>query len=403
MTAETDQATVAPGTGQQEYRDQVRDALSAFDEDTVLSWDERGHLPGEVIAELASRAIFKERWKPGAERGLPHLVALSEETARLSTGLAIAVMGHSEMFTGALMRLGRSAEHLSLLNDALEGRAIGCFAATEPHGGSSLAAIRSTATATAGGWHLRGCKRYVSNLGAATHVLVLARMADSDHADDLGIFLLPTACPGVSVDGFFGTMGARACDVGQVTMDVMLDKDALLGGPGLGMAHALHLLSFERISICAQLLTMAEDSLRLAVCYARQRTAGQSRVFDKQVIRHRLALCQAELWNLQSRLRELTAMAAASARMPSREIAALKLMAGEAAGRIVDACLQVFGARGCTDNFPLERWWRDVRLARFGGGTDEVLADVIASGLDRPDLTSQARLGSLLGADLPRS
>jgi alkylation response protein AidB-like acyl-CoA dehydrogenase len=189
--------------------------------------------------------------------------------------------------------------------------------------------------------------------------------------------------------------------VGQVTFDTQLPADALLGTAGLGLLYASHLLQFERISICAQLLTGAETALRLAVAYARYRAMGGSRVMDKQVIRHRLASCQAELWNLQSRLRELSARVQEQASMPAHEIAALKLAAGESVGRIVDTCMQIFGARGCSVNFPLERIWRDCRMARLGGGADEVLADLVASGLDRRDPQFDDLLGRYLSADVP--
>jgi alkylation response protein AidB-like acyl-CoA dehydrogenase len=384
------------------FRMRVRDALGVFDDDAVASWEEAGHVPAEAVTELARRGIFRERWERGAELGLPHLITLSEETSKRSSGLAVAAMGHSEMFIGGLTWLGESAGHLALRAGALAGEAVGCFAATEPQCGSSLAEIRTTAAADGGGWRLRGCKRYVSNVGEASHVLVLARLEDARHASDLSIFIVPLDSPGVRIDGFFAAVGVQACDVGQVTIDAALSPDALLGRAGLGLAYASQLLSFERISICAQLLTTAQTALRLAASYARQRTIGGSRIIDKQVIRHRLAAGQAELWTLQSRLRELTAVASEQERMPAREIAALKLITGEAAGRIVDACLQVFGARGCSTNLPMERFWRDCRVARLGGGTDEVLADLVASGLDRPDADADAALGAYLAADHPR-
>lgn len=403
MTAPPDLGLVTAAAGVDGFRLRVREALSVFDEDSVVSWEKDGHIPRESIAELACRGVFRERWNDGAERGLPYLVALSEEACKRSSGLALAAMGHSEMFIGALQLLAGSPGQFSLLEEALDGTAVGCFAATEPHGGSSLAAIQTTAVAAGGGWRLRGCKRYVSNIGGASHVLVLARPGASRHPGDLGLYIVPLDSPGVTVDGFFDTVGVRACDVGQVSFDTELPADALLGSPGLGLPYASHLLHFERISICTQLLTGTGTALRLATAYARRRSVGESRVMDRQVIRHRLARCQADLWNLESRLRELTVRAQEQESMPAHEIAALKLVAGESAGRIIDACMQVFGARGVSGNFPLERLWRDCRLARLGGGTDEVLTDLVASGLDRHDPDFDGLLSEYLATDIPRS
>lgn len=395
-TAETAEGKLA------EYRLRIRAVLDAFGDEAMATWDSDGHVPVAVLSELARAGAFSERWAPGAEGGLPFLLGLSEEVSRRSSGLTVAVIGHSEMFIGALQWLGKSPGQQKLLAEALAGEAAGCFSATEPQGGASLADIRAMAVPRPEGWRLRGCKRYVSNVGAASHVLVLARTEGAGSAEDLSLFIVPVCHPGVRIDGFFAMSGARACDVGQLTIDADLPPDALLGNVGLGLAYASYLLNFERISICGLLLASAESALRLAASYARQRTVGGTRVIDKQVIRHRLGGCQAELWNLQSRLRELTARAREQDRMPSREVAALKLTAGEAAGRIIDACIQVLGARGCTSAFPLEQQWRDARLARIGGGTDEILAELVSSAVDRSDPEYEMLLAAYLAADQPQ-
>jgi alkylation response protein AidB-like acyl-CoA dehydrogenase len=385
-----------------EFRVRVRDALDGFTAGEVASWEQARHLPMKAVTELARHGIFHARWTPGGEGGLPLLVTLSQETCQLSSGLALAVMGHSEMFIGALTWLATSAAQVALLEDALDGRAVGCFAATEAQGGSDLAGIRSTATPVPGGWRLRGRKRYVSNVGGASHVLMLARPEAARNAGDLGLFVVPLDNPGVTLDGCFDAVGIAACDVGQVSFDTVVPAEAVLGSPGLGLLYATHLLHFERMSICAQVLAMAELSLRLAVAYARRRTVGGMRVFDRQAIRHRLAACQAELWTLQGRLAELTTRIERQRKMPAREIAAFKLTSAEAAGRIVDTCMQVFGARGCMRGFPIERIWRDARIARMGGGTDEVLADLVAAGLDRADASIDVLLDEYIAADSPR-
>ena len=310
-------------------------------------------------------------------------------------------MGHSEVFIGALTRHGSGPSHAGLLADALSGSAVGCFAATEPQGGASLAGIRCRAVATDDGWHLTGTKRYVSNIGSATHVLVLARAAGAKEAAELCLFVVPADAPGVTVDGFFDASGVRACDVGQVTLDVRLPADALLGSRGLGLLYASHLLQFERMAICALLLSGAEWALELAAGYARYRHTDGGRVIDKQVIRHRLALARADLWNLQSRLTEIITFAEREQAMPPHQISALKLTAGQRAGEIVDMAMQIFGARGTTSAFPLERLWRDCRIARIGGGTDEVLADVVASALDRPARQADEFIAAAAAADQP--
>ncbi|CUU59644.1 citronellyl-CoA dehydrogenase [Parafrankia irregularis] len=383
-----------------EFRELVR-AAGTRSVDGAERWVLDRHVPASAIVELADAGLFRRRWDGGATGGLAHLIVLSQELFRCDSGLALAAMAHSEAFIGALHRHARTDEQRSLLAAAFDGRAIGCFAATEAHGGSSLSDRLTVASRLPDGWRLTGTKRYVSNVGSASHAIVTARASDSADADDLSLFVLPLDLPGVSVDGFFDTAGVQACDVGQISFNVELPSGALLGSPGMGLLYASHMLQFERLAICAQLHSAAETALNLASAYARRRKLGGVRMMDKQVIRHRLAHGRAELWNLQSRLAALVEIAVTEGRMPGHEIAALKLTSGKAVSEIVDMCMQVFGARGNTSAYPLEKLLRDTRIARIGGGTDEVLADAVAGVLDRPDLEAEAALDRAASADLP--
>jgi alkylation response protein AidB-like acyl-CoA dehydrogenase len=392
--------TAAGGDGCAAYRDRVRAALRGLQEQAVDGWETDGHLPREAFAALADHGVFRDRWRDGAEGGLPYLVAMAEETARVSSGVALAAMAHSEVFIGALQWLAACDGQRSLLEAALDGRVVGCFAATESHGGSDLAGVRATARRILGGWYLAGRKRYVSNLGGATHLLVLAREPTRPPTHALSLFLVPLDAPGVRIDGFFATAGLRSCDVGEVSFDVVLGRDALLGASGMGLLYATRLLQFERISICAQLIEAARIALGLAAAHARRRTVFGSRLLDKQAVRHRLASCQAGLWAAEALLERVVAAALRDCGV-GHQVAGLKLVTGRMAEQVIDECLQLFGARGYTSNYPLERIWRDARLARIGGGPDEVMAEVVASRLDRPSRQFDELLDRFEAADLP--
>jgi len=330
--------------------------------------------------------------------GLPWVIVMAEELGALSSGVTLAAMTHSEVFLGGLHRLARTPDQRALLAAALDGRAIGVFSATEPGTGSDLAAIETTAVPTSDGWHLRGRKRYVSNLNAATHVLVLARMGGSD---GFGLLAVPVESPGVDVCGYYAKAGTRSCATGEVTFDTRVPPDALLGAAGSGLAYVAWLLQLERISICAQMLALAHASLGLAVSYARDRHVGGDRLIAKQALRHRLASTAARVWAADSLYLAVVASAMAGNDV-SHETVAAKLCCTEAAAQAVDDSLQVLGGRGYTANFPIEQWWRDARAARIGGGSDEVLRDLLASAIDRPHPQFDAWLDDLVAADGPR-
>jgi len=383
-------------------RSRLHAALSGFDAGTVRDWEDRGHLPRSALAALGRHGVFRQRWSAGADEGAGQVVAMAEETAAASSGLALAAMGHCEVFCGALHWLAGTAYQLVLREEALDGTVTGCLASTEPSGGSDVAAIGTTAEQAAGGWRLRGRKRYVSNLGGASYALVLARVAGRPDARDLSLFAVALDRPGACVDGYFPAAGLAACDVGELSLDVLVPHDALLGAPGMGLAYLSRLLQFERLSICAQLLTGARMTLGLAAAFARRRMLGTDRVLDKQAIRHRLGHCQSQLWMLEGALADLVRRTRDGEAVGHRT-AALKLSASRIAAHVTDECLQVFGARGYTRHYPLERIWRDVRLARIGGGSEEVLTELVATRFDRPEPEWELRLDELTAGDLPEA
>jgi len=368
------------------YRRDVRAALSAWTLEDAHAWDVQGHLPKEVIATLGRIGAFRRRWEEGPFGGVPFGLILAEETGRLSAGLGQAAMTHSDVFLGVLHYLARTPGQLAFKEDCLDAKAVGCFSVTEASAGSNLRGVQTTAFPTeGGGWRVRGRKKYVSNAGRGTHVIVLARAANLGNGRDLCLFLVPLDAPGVAVRGYFRKLGVNACDTAEMDFDVQLDSDALLGTPGAGLLFADYALQGERMFISTQSLMAARMTLRLAIAYARTReVAGEERLLQKQAIRHRLAEATARLSAAEALLVRVVTAAMAGEQVGT-ETAALKLVVTRVAFDIVDEALQVLGGRGYMTTYPIESHWRDVRLGRIGGGTDEVMRETIAFSLDAPD------------------
>lgn len=385
------------------YRLRIREALAAFPASEVDRWEQDGHIPGTLVRRLGAAGAFRDRWAPGRTDGLPYALVLAEEIVALSSGGAgVAVTLHSEVFAGTLHRLARTPAQRELLESALDGRTIGCFASTEDHGGSAVGEPRTTATPTAdGGWHITGVKRYSSNAGRATHAVVIARSAAHAPGRDICLFVVPLDAPGVTVDGFFDKQAIRSCDLGRIRMDVTLPGDALLGAPGTGLIHANQALQLERLSVAAQGVAISRMALGLAIAHCRDRSVGDARLMDMQAIRHRLADAATALTAAEAFVHAVT-LGAMSGRNVAHESAALKLHCAHVTAQVVDETLQVLGARGVTSNYPVERWWRDARVMRLGAGSDEMMREIVAAGLDRRRDEYDARLGLFRAADQPR-
>lgn len=386
----------------QSYRERLRAVMAQWDRRATDQWEVNGHLPAEAFVTLGRAGFFSERWEEGRTRGLPYALVLAEESALVSGGLGLAVTLHSEVFLGTLHRLARTATQQSMLAAALCGDAIGCFATTESRGGSDIAGVQTLARATANGWHLTGEKRYISNAGVASHALVLARHEGQERASNLSIFVVPLRTSGVRIAGFYNKAGTHSCDAADLVFDVDLAKDALLGTQGAGPLYIMQALQSERIALAAQLVLVARTSIGLAVAHARKRQQFHRPLIQMQALRHRIADCVVELWAAESFLHSVV-IAAQRGRDVSHETAALKLLCAKMAGHVVDEALQIFGGRGYTSNYPLERYWRDARLARIGAGTDEIMRELVASGVDRASNFYDEWVERLYEEDLPNS
>jgi alkylation response protein AidB-like acyl-CoA dehydrogenase len=265
---------------------------------------------------------------------------------------------------------------------------VGCFAVTEEAAGSDVRSVTSSARRQGEGWRLEGAKRFTTNVGRATHALVFGRCEGSERsaagAASFGFYLVPLSDPGVTIQGFFPTMGVRSADTGAWAFSLDLPPEAVVGGVGSGLRILMTLLDFERAAAAAGLVASARHALDLAIARAETRHQFGMPLISNQALRHRLADRSAELRCVEALLEAIPARARGERLRPD-DAASVKLMAAKVGSRAIDDAIQVFGARGFSESFPLARMFRDVRLTRIGGGSDEMLREIIASGMGGSD------------------
>jgi alkylation response protein AidB-like acyl-CoA dehydrogenase len=365
------------------YRARLGEVLEGLLPDAGRRWAREGHVPRAVFEDLGRSGVFRERWRHGRSGGLRLATVMVQELSHVSGGLGLAASLHSELFLGLLVRLARTERQEALRDAALAGQVVGCFSSTEVEGGSDVAGLAALATPVSGGWHLVGRKCFTSNAGTADHAVVLAR-PDTEGAHLPAPFLVALDSPGVRIRGYYATLGVRSCDTAELELDVDLPHDALLGSPTTGPIQVQSVLLGERITASAQALTAGRVSLGLAVAFARRRTVGGRRLIDNDAIRQRLADASAQLAAADALLDSALDDAEAG-RSIARRAAAVKLVAARTGMAVTDEAMQVLGGRGYLESFRVEEHWRDTRLARIGGGSDEVLREIIAGELDRAD------------------
>ncbi|WP_051764818.1 acyl-CoA dehydrogenase family protein [Saccharothrix syringae] len=368
----------------EQYRKRVAALLrEAFDPEVAREAERTGLFPRERLVPLAGAGLFRERWeqRPYGDPGMGVIIA--EESGRLAqAGLSVGLSLHCETVSSILVRYGDTPLLRDYLNGMLAGRLVGCLGASEPTGGSDLNGVRTVARRTGTGWHVAGEKKYLSLGAVCDFALVLARLDEGTGAvaGRLGLFAVPAG--GLTPRKRHTKAGTSALDTTWMAIDAEVPDQALVGRTGLGLVAAVWGLNHERLSIAAQTVGGAATAIGLATAHLHTREQFGVPLIEHQALRLRLA-------ELASRLTVLRyAVYAAAQGVPvagacdTRDLAAVKVTAARFAEEVMSECMHLFGGAGyLEDETPLSRMWRDSRLARLGGGSDEMMWELVAKGL----------------------
>jgi alkylation response protein AidB-like acyl-CoA dehydrogenase len=267
------------------------------------------------------------------------------------------------------------------LQPMLRGEKRAFFGLTEPSGGSDPArAIKTRATKTNDGWVINGSKVFISGADKADFGLVFARTDPEKGRGGVTCFIVETTWPGFHVRRVVHTLRSSHYATELSFDNLKVPDSAILGELNKGFAIANERLSRQRIPYAAQCLGPAYKAHEMALDYAKQRETFGAKLASRQAIQWMLVDNEIDL-------RQATWMCLAAASkcdqgVPFRMEAGLaKLVASEAAGRVVDRSMQIFGGYGMTKDFPFERWYRELRIRRVGEGPNEVQRHVVARDL----------------------
>jgi butyryl-CoA dehydrogenase len=305
-------------------------------------------------------------------------VIAQEELARASAGFQTIVTVNNSLACDPILRFGSEAQRRRYLPDLASGRRLGCYCLTEPTAGSDAMSLRTTAKLRDGVWLLSGTKIFVTNGVEADLCIVYARSEDVKGARGLSAFLVEKSFPGVSVGKVEQKLGIKCSSTAELVFDqCRVPLDNLLGQRGEGGKIALATLDGGRLGIAAQALGIARACLEETTVYVQQRQQFGAAIASFQAVRWALA-------DMATRLeaaRQLTYRAAElrGAGQPHvREAAMAKLAASETAMFAAHKAVQLFGGYGYSQDYPVERYFRDAKITEIYEGTSEIQRLVIA-------------------------
>ena len=374
---------------QRMIRDLARDFARAEVAPNAQAWAKAGWIDDQSVAQMGELGllgmIVPERWGGSYVDYVAYALAVEEISA--GDGALGALMSvHSSVGCAPILKYGSTEQQDLWLPALATGRAIGCFALTEPQAGSEAHNLRTRAVLENGEWVINGAKQFVSNGKRAKIAIVFAVTDPELGKKGLSAFLVPTDNPGFCVDRLEKKMGLRGSDTCAVTLqDCRIPEANLLGPRGKGLAIALSNLEGGRIGIGAQALGIARAAFEAALGYARERVQ-----FDKPIIEHQSVSNM--LADMHTRLNAARLLILHAARLRSAELPCLseasqaKLFASETAEYVCSRAIQIHGGYGYLEDYPVERYYRDARITQIYEGTSEIQRLLIARELSKYDL-----------------
>jgi alkylation response protein AidB-like acyl-CoA dehydrogenase len=379
----------ASDTNLDDYRARLADAFN----DQVVAWtaeaEARQRFPRELIEHLGASGVFSEKWGTAALPDVGKLVELAFALGRLSSaGIGVGVSLHDSAIA-VLRRFGKSEYLTDICDRAIRGHAVLCIGASEESGGSDLQIVQTEITSRAGGFDVRGIKKFVSLSPIADHIMVVARSVEANPASKYGnIALIAVPTAQVDVQRPYQKVGAGPLDTAAVHIDTWVPADALVARAGTGLAAISWGLAHERMSIAGQIAASCQRAIGITLARMMTRRQFGHTLFEHQALRLRIADLQARVDLLRHGLHGI----AAQGRLDLRAAAGIKVTAARLGEEVISECMHIFGGAGyLVEETPLGQWWRDMKLARVGGGTDEVLWELVAAGM-APDYSGYAAL-----------
>ncbi|MGI8774992.1 MAG: acyl-CoA dehydrogenase family protein [Actinomycetota bacterium] len=347
----------------------------------AATWEAEEGFPREIFSKAGKLGLFGMKYPADVGGSGPDYLAdavVTEElTGCASGGTAASLGAHKDLACLYIYRFGNPGQHQRWLGPMLRGESIGALAVTEPDTGSDVAAIRTTAHPEQDEWVIDGSKTFITN-GAWADVVVVAAKTDADagHAG-ITLFVVETTTPGFQADRMH-MMGWRPSQTGQLYFSGLRVPDAArLGEVGSGFYAIMQNFAWERLVMALAQAEGARRTLELSIDYAKERQAFGRSVASFQIWRHRFADMMTRIAAAQA-LTYRALIKFQSGEDATREAAMAKLLTSELFVETADMCMQVHGGAGYTAGAAAERIYRDARLGPIGGGTSEIMKEIVS-------------------------
>lgn len=360
-----------------------RESLRAFLDREVVphieAWEAAGELPRAIWHTMADMGYFglgfDAAWGGSALDFFYGVVFIEEVTKCRSGGFGAAICLHPFIALEHIARQGSDDLKERYLRRGIAGELIGALAVTEPNAGSDVAGIATRATRQGDYYVVNGSKTFITN-GVLSDFIITACKTGADERS-ISLLVIDRATPGVSATKL-KKLGWHSSDTGEIHFeDVRVPVGNLLGEEGMGFYYIMQRFELERLVMAISGVAISEEALRLTMEYMHSREAFGRRIERFQVLRHRIAQLVAETEQARCFVYDVCRRVADG--VPSLKACAMaKLLGTELSDKVITECLQCYGGYGYMEEYPMARLFRDSRIGTIGGGTSEIMREIIA-------------------------
>ena len=347
----------------------------------AMEWEAKKDFPNEVfrrVGEMGYHGILIPEEYEGS--GGDYLMASvwSEEMTRIGSGGVSAGLGmHGLIVLPAIARLGSEDQKKRLLIPGVRGEKIGALGLTEPVAGSDLSRILSTARKEGDHYVLDGSKTFITNGSRADFVLVLCKTAPGAGTQGFSTLIVEKGMPGFSQGRPLEKLGWQAGDTAELTFEkVEVPAANRLGEEGMGFYNAMANLEWERLIMALGTVYGAQMAFDKTRTYILQREAFGRPIGKFQVNRHKMSDMATEI-EASRQLNYHALRKLVNGEECAREVSMAKIFSAKMGDYVATTCLQLHGGYGYMREYEIERFFRDVRINSIGGGTSEVLKEII--------------------------
>jgi alkylation response protein AidB-like acyl-CoA dehydrogenase len=371
---------------------QLRKSVREFAEQEirphVLEWDEEAIFPLDVVkkaGELGFLGVIFPEELGGAGLGYIEYSIIIEELSRIDPSVGLIVAAHNSLCTNHIFIAGSEEQRRKYIPKLATGEWIGSWSLTESESGSDAAGMRTKGVKDGSCWVLNGSKVFTTNSGYANVCVAMAVTERAASQHGVSAFILENGVPGFRFGKKENKLGMRASATGEVIFtDCRVPESQLLGKQGEGFVDSLRILDGGRISIAALSVGTAQGAYEAALKYSKQRKQFGRPISEFQSIQNKLADMATEI----DAARLLTYRAGwmkDHGKRVTKESSMAKLFASEIAVRATSEAVQIHGGNGFIKDYPVEKFYRDVKLCTIGEGTSEIQRLVIARQLLKSD------------------